>query len=98
MALRWKDQSLTLFDLFEETYKPAFDIYRSILESFFYAFILTPSENLAFGPKSGFKNKCRSRAGFGLQSEVLLQLCVGMYAESNKGRLNRYILHPTTVK
>jgi len=30
------------------------------------AHILTHSVNLAFGPKSGFKNKCRARAGFGL--------------------------------
>jgi len=30
------------------------------------AHILTPSVNLAFGPKSGFKNNCRARAGFGL--------------------------------
>jgi len=60
--------------------------------------ILTPSENLAFGPKSNFKNKCRARAGFGLQSEALLQLCVGMYAGGNKGRLKRYILNPQTVK
>ena len=30
------------------------------------AHILTPSVNLAFEPKSGFKNKCRARAGFGL--------------------------------
>jgi len=30
------------------------------------AHILTPSVNLAFGSKSGFKNKCRARAGFGL--------------------------------
>jgi len=30
------------------------------------AHILTHSVNLAFGPKLGFKNKCRSRAGFGL--------------------------------
>jgi len=28
--------------------------------------ILAPSVNLAFRPKSGFKNKCRARAGFGL--------------------------------
>jgi len=28
--------------------------------------ILTPSVNLAFGPKSGFKNKRKARAGFGL--------------------------------
>jgi len=30
------------------------------------AHILTPSVNLAFKPKAGFKNKCRARAGFGL--------------------------------
>jgi len=30
------------------------------------AHILTPSVNLAFGCKSGFKNKCRARAGFEL--------------------------------
>jgi len=30
------------------------------------AHILTPSVNLAFGPNSGFKNKCRNRAVFGL--------------------------------
>jgi len=31
-----------------------------------YTYVLTPSVNLAFRPESGFKNKCRSRAGFGL--------------------------------
>ena len=46
------------------------------------AHILTPSVNLAFGPKSGFKNKCRALAGCGfvisgsgrfrLQNEALL--------------------------
>jgi len=30
------------------------------------AHILTPSVNLAFNPKSGFKNKCRALAGFEL--------------------------------
>jgi len=30
------------------------------------AYILTPSVNLSFGPKSGFKNKCRPWAGFRL--------------------------------
>jgi len=30
------------------------------------AHISTPSVNVAFDPKSGFKNKCRARAGFGL--------------------------------
>jgi len=29
------------------------------------AHILTPSVNLAFGPQSGFKNKCQALAGFG---------------------------------
>jgi len=29
---------------------------------------------LAFGRKSGFKNKCQSRAGFELQNEAQLQL------------------------
>jgi len=62
------------------------------------AHIVPPSENVAFGPKSGFKNKCRAQAGFGLQREALLQLCVGMYAGGNKKRLKRYILHPPTVK
>ena len=32
------------------------------------AHILTPSVNLAFGPKSGFKNECRAPAGFALNS------------------------------
>jgi len=30
------------------------------------AHILTPSVNLAFRPKPGYKNKCRARVGFGL--------------------------------
>ena len=60
--------------------------------------ILTPSENLAFVLKPGLKNKCPARAGFGRQSEALLQLCVGMHAGGNKGRSKRYILHPPTVK
>jgi len=52
------------------------------------AHIVTPSVNLTFRPKSGFKNKCRARAGFGLvisgragfkrQNEALLQLYAGM--------------------
>jgi len=28
-------------------------------------------------PKSGFKNKCRPRVGFGLQNKARLQLCIG---------------------
>ena len=31
-----------------------------------YTYVLTPSVNFAFRPESGFKNKCRSRAVFGL--------------------------------
>ena len=31
-----------------------------------YTYVLTPSVNLAFRPKSGFQNKCRSQAVFGL--------------------------------
>ena len=49
------------------------------------AHILTPSANLAFRPKSGFKYKCRARTGFRLQNEALLQPCVGIYAWANKG-------------
>ena len=45
------------------------------------AHILTPSVKLAFGPKSGFKNKC---------------LC-GYVCRANKGRFKGYILHPPTV-
>ena len=32
------------------------------------AHIVTPLVNLAFRPKSGFKNKCRTRAGFRLMN------------------------------
>jgi len=38
------------------------------------------------------------RAGFRLQNEAHLQLCVGIYAGGNKGRLKGYNLHPPTVK
>jgi len=38
-------------------------------------YILTHLVNWAFGPKSGFKIKCRDRAGFGLQNETRAQLC-----------------------
>jgi len=48
----------------------------------------SPLVNLAFRPKSGFKNKCRTPDGFKLvisgsgrvrlQNEALLQLCVGL--------------------
>jgi len=49
-----------------------------IFRYFTVAHISTPSVNLAFRPKSGFKNECRARAGFRLQNEAPLQLCVGM--------------------
>ena len=49
------------------------------------AHVLTPSANLTFRPKSGFRYKCRARTGFRLQNEALLQLCVGIYAGANKG-------------
>jgi len=39
------------------------------------AHIFTHTANLASGPKSGFKNKCRTRAGFGLHNGAHLQLC-----------------------
>jgi len=35
---------------------------------------------------------------FRLQNKAFLQLCVGMYAEVNKGRLKGYIPHPPTLK
>jgi len=62
------------------------------------AHILTHSANWAFRPKSGFKNKCRARAGAGfrLQNEAFSQLCVG--SGSNMGRLKGYNLHPPTAK
>jgi len=34
--------------------------------------ILTHSVNMAFGPKSAFKNKCRAQTRFGLQNEACL--------------------------
>jgi len=38
------------------------------------AHIVTRLENLGFGPKSGFKNKCWARSVFRLQNEARLQL------------------------
>ena len=73
--------------------KPA----RNVFFCYAVAHILTPLINLAFRPKSIFKNKCRPWAGFRLQNEVLSQLCVGMYAGGNKGNLKGYILHSLTV-
>ena len=39
-----------------------------------------------------------SHAGFRLQTESFLQLCVGMWARANRGRLKVYVLHPPTGK
>jgi len=36
--------------------------------------IFTHSVNMAFGPKSGFSDKCLARAGFRFQYEARLQL------------------------
>jgi len=78
-------------------------------QHFFYsavAHILTPSVNLAFETQSGFKNKCRARAEFGLviSGSGRVQALnwgpfttLSMYAGANKGRLKGYILHPPTV-
>ena len=87
---------------------PATTPAHNVVCYFAVAHILTPLVNLAFRPKSGFKNKCRARAGFKLVTSGsdrvqaskwgLLQLCVGMYAGDNKGRLKGYIVHPPTVK
>jgi len=75
-----------------------------------YTYALTPSVNLAFRFKLGFKNKSCSWAVFRLvisgsgqvqaSKKAFLQLCVGMYARANKGRfrLQEHILHPPTVK
>jgi len=59
--------------------------------------ILTPSENLAFGPKSGLKNKCRARAGFGLQSEALTTLC-GYVCRGQQGEIEKIHPLPTNCK
>jgi len=41
----------------------------------------------AFGPKLGFKNKCRACAGFGLQNEARLQLWAAAYKYGLKQHL-----------
>jgi len=72
------------------------------------AHIFTPLVTLAFGPKSGFKNKCLARAGFGIEisgsGRVQVSkggpftiLC-GNVCRGNKRRLKGFILHPPTVK
>jgi len=68
------------------------------------AHIETRSETLAFRPKSGFKNKCRARAGFGLvisvsdhsrlQNEALLQL-VWICRRGQQGEIVR--IHPPST-
>jgi len=62
------------------------------------AHILTPSVNLAFRPKSGFKKKCRARFGLRLQNETLLQLRVDMYARGQQGEIEKIHLPPTNSK
>ena len=72
------------------------------------AHIFTPLVTMAFGSKSGFKNKCRARAGFGLEVSGSgriqaskwgpFTILRGSVCRGDKGRLKRYILHPPTVK
>jgi len=45
--------------------------------------VLTHSVNLVFGPKSGFKNKCQPRPGFGVENEPCVELCFTMEFETN---------------
>jgi len=58
---------------------------------------LTPSVNLAFRPKSGFKNKCRARSEFRLQNEALSQLCRYL-CRGQQGEIERIHLPPTNSK
>jgi len=46
-----------------------------------------------FQAKSGFKNKCRARAGFGPQNEAHLQLCASHLAKL-KTLLQRHTYDP----
>ena len=73
------------------------------------AHILTPSVNLVFGPKSGFKNKCRVKpgsgllfrvpAGFRLKNEALLRLFVCVYAcRGQQGEIEWMHPPPTNSK
>jgi len=43
-------------------------------------------------------SRVQAGAGFRLQNEALIQVCMGMYAGANKGRLKGYIFHTPTVK
>ena len=63
---------------------------------------LTTSVNLAFRPKSGFKNKCRAWPGFEPGSGFKMRpACNSVWVfmqGPNKGRLKGYIFHLPTVK
>jgi len=60
---------MTKYELFDHLYFAT----PSIRGSYAY---LTHFVNLAFGRKSGFKNKCRAWARFGLQNEILeIRVC-----------------------
>jgi len=70
------------------------------------AHILIPSVNLAFRPKSGFKNKCRSRVGFGLVTSDRVRawkwgpfttLC-GCVGRGQKAEIERIHPPPTNSK
>jgi len=72
------------------------------------AHILTPSVNLAFELKLGFKNKCRPRAGFGLvisssgrvqvsNRDLFTTLC-GNVCTEQQGEIERIHPPPTSTK
>jgi len=72
------------------------------------AHILTPSVNLALRPKSGFKNKCLARSGFGLaisgsgrvqasQWGHFTNLC-GYVCRGQQGEIERIHPPPTNSK
>jgi len=72
------------------------------------AHILTPSVNLAFSPKPGFRNKCRARAGFGLATSGLDRVQVskwgpfttlcGYVCRGQQGEIERIHPPPTNSK
>jgi len=61
------------------------------------AHILTPSVNLVFRPKSGFKNKYRARAGVRLQSEALFETLCGYVGRGQQGEIEKINPPPTNV-
>ena len=68
------------------------------------AHIVTPLVNLAFRPKLGFKNKCRTPAGFrlvisgsGFKMRPFYN-SVWVCRQGPTSGNERYILHPPTVK